>query len=175
MRLRSCPLTIVKPERRKDMAKYAIARDIPGAGKASMKQLQEAEIDEFKAHFRGDLLLPGDAGYDEVRQIWNAMIDRRPALIARCRRPEDVVQAVKFARKHNLLVSVRGGGHNIAGNAVCDDGLMIDLSLMKGVQIDPAGKTARVEAGATLGDLDRDAQTYGLATPLGINSTTGLA
>jgi hypothetical protein len=77
------------------------------------------------------------ADYDEVRQIWNAMIDRRPALIARCRSPEDVVQAVKFARKHNLLVSVRGGGHNIAGNAVCDDGLMIDLSLMKRVQVDP--------------------------------------
>ena len=96
-----------------------------------MKQLQKAKIDEFKAHFRGDVLLPGDAGYDEVRQIWNAMIDRKPALIARCTSPEDVVQAVNFARKHNLLVSIRGGGHNIAGNAVCDDGLMIDLSLMK--------------------------------------------
>ena len=79
-----------------------------------MKQLQEATIDEFKAHFRGDMLLRGDAGYDEVRQIWNAMIDRRPALIARCASTDDVVQAVKFARKHHLLVSVRGGGHNIA-------------------------------------------------------------
>src|SRR5512136_128165 len=175
MRLRSCPLTIVKPERRKDMAKYAIARDIPGAGKASMKQLQEAEIDEFKAHFRGDLLLPGDAGYDEVRQIWNAMIDRRPALIARCRRPEDVVQAVKFARKHNLLVSIRGGGHNIAGNAVCDDGLMIDLSLMKSVQVDRNARRATVAPGCTLADFDAAAQVHGLATPLGINSTTGVA
>ncbi len=95
-----------------------------------MKQLQRARIDEFKAQLRGDVLLPGDAGYDEVRQIWNAMIDRRPAVIARCTSAEDVVQAVKFAAKHNLLVSIRGGGHNIAGNAVCDDGLMIDLSLM---------------------------------------------
>ena len=93
-----------------------------------MKQLQNAKIDEFKAHLRGDVLLPGDADYDEVRQIWNAMIDRRPALIARCASPEDVVRAVTFAREHNLLVSIRGGGHNIAGNAVCDDGLMIDLS-----------------------------------------------
>jgi FAD/FMN-containing dehydrogenase len=108
----------------------------------SMKQLQKANIDEFKAHFRGSVLLPGDAGYNEVRQIWNAMIDRRPGLIARCTSPEDVVQAVRFARKHNLLVSIRGGGHNIAGNAVCDDGLMIDLSLMKGVRWTrrPAGR-----------------------------------
>ena len=102
-----------------------------------MQQLQKANIDEFKAHFRGDVLLPGDADYNEVHQIWNAMIDRRPALIARCALPEDVVQAVQFARQHNLLVSIRGGGHNIAGNAVCDDGLMIDLSLLKRVQVDP--------------------------------------
>ena len=100
-----------------------------------MKQLQKADIDEFKARFRGDLLLPGDADYDEVRQIWNAMIDRRPALIARCTSPDDVVQGVNFARQHELLVSIRGGGHNIAGNAVCNDGLMIDLSLMKGVRV----------------------------------------
>jgi FAD/FMN-containing dehydrogenase len=89
-----------------------------------MKQLQRADIDEFKARFPGEVLLPGDAGYDEVRQIWNGMIDRRPALIARCTTPNDVVQAVKFARKHELLVSIRGGGHNIAGNAVCDDGFV---------------------------------------------------
>ena len=85
-------------------------------------RLQLANIDEFKAHFRGDMLLPSDANYDEVRQIWNAMIDRRPTLIARCASSEDVVQAVPFARKHDLIVSIRGGGHNIAGNAICDDG-----------------------------------------------------
>lgn len=140
-----------------------------------MKQLQKAEIDEFKAHVRGEVLLPGDVGYDEVRQIWNAMIDRRPALIARCASSEDVVQAVKFARKHDLLVSIRGGGHNIAGNAVCDDGLMIDLSLLKTVGVDPNARRATVEPGCTLGDFDAAAQAHGLATPLGINSTTGVA
>ena len=140
-----------------------------------MRELQKSSIDEFKAHFRGDVLLPGDAGYDEVRQIWNAMIDRKPALIARCTSPEDVVQAVKFARKHDLLVSIRGGGHNIAGNAVCDDGLMIDLSLMKRVQVDPNARRATVEPGCTLADFDAAAQAHGLATPLGINSTTGVA
>ncbi len=140
-----------------------------------MKQLQSEMIDGFKARFRGDVLLPGDASYDEVRQIWNATIDRRPALIARCSSTDDVVQAVRFARAHDLLVSIRGGGHNIAGNAVCDDGLMIDLSLMKGVQVDPNARRATVEPGCTLADFDAVAQTHGLATPLGINSTTGVA
>ena len=114
-----------------------------------MKQLEGAKIDEFKTHFRGEILLPADAGYDEVREIWNAMIDRTPALIARCASPEDVVQAVKFARQNDLLVSIRGGGHNIAGNAVCDDGLMIDLSLMKNVQVDPNARRATVDPGCT--------------------------
>jgi FAD/FMN-containing dehydrogenase len=140
-----------------------------------MSQLPSAGIDQFRARMRGDVLLPADKGYDEVRQIWNAMFDRRPALIARCASPEDVVQAVTFAREHNLLLSVRGGGHNIAGNAVCDDGLMIDLSLMKGVGVDPSGGRATVQPGCTLGDFDAAAQAYGLATPLGINSTTGVA
>ena len=140
-----------------------------------MKQLQSEMIDGFKARFRGEVLLPGDASYNEVRQIWNATIDRRPALIARCASTDDVVEAVKFARTHDLLVSIRGGGHNIAGNAVCDDGLMIDLSLMKGVQVDPNARKATVEPGCTLADFDAVAQTHGLATPLGINSTTGVA
>lgn len=140
-----------------------------------MKPLRNANIDEFKAHFRGEVLLAADADYDEVRQIWNAMIDRKPALIARCTSPEDVVQAVEFARKHSLLVSIRGGGHNIAGNAVCDGGLMIDLSLMKSVKVDPATRRASVEPGCTLADVDAAVQAHGLATPLGINSTTGVA
>jgi hypothetical protein len=140
-----------------------------------MSAITKAKIDEFKTQFQGDVVLPGDTGYDEVRQIWNAMIDRRPALIARCTRPEDVVQAVKFARKESLLVSIRGGGHNIAGNAVCDDGLMIDLSAMKGVRVDAKARRATVEPGCTLGDFDAAAQAHGLATPLGINSTTGVA
>jgi FAD/FMN-containing dehydrogenase len=140
-----------------------------------MTELSDASINEFKKHFRGELLQPGKAGYDDARQIWNAMIDRRPALIARCKSPEDVIQAVKFARKQNLLVSVRGAGHNIAGNAVCDGGLMIDLSLMRRVQVDPGSRIATVEPGCTLADFDAAAQAQGLATPLGINSTTGVA
>lgn len=140
-----------------------------------MTQLQQAMVDELKAQLQGNVLLPGDADYDEVRQIWNAMVDRRPALIARCASSDDVVQAVKFGRKNGLLVSIRGGGHNIAGNAVCDAGLMIDLSLMKGVQVDPGARRAKVEPGCTLADFDAAAQAHGLATPLGINSTTGVA
>ena len=140
-----------------------------------MKHMEEAKITEFKSHFRGEVLRPTDAGYDEVRQIWNAMIDRKPSLIARCSSPDDVVQAVKLARDNSLLVSMRGGGHNIAGNAVCDDGLMIDLSLMKKVQVDIKAQRATVEPGCTLADFDAAALAHGLATPLGINSTTGVA
>lgn len=139
-----------------------------------MKPLQQDVIAAFKAHFSGDILVPGDTSYDTMRQIWNAMIDRKPALIARCTSPEDVAQAVGFAREHSLLVSVRGGGHNIAGNAVCDAGLMIDLSLMKHIQVDPKARRATVEPGCTLADFDAAAQVHGLATPLGINSTTGV-
>lgn len=140
-----------------------------------MKELLKAKIDEFKSRFQGEVILPDDVGYDEVRQIWNAMIDRKPALIARCTSAEDVVQAVDFGRTQNLLISIRGGGHNIAGNAVCDGGLMIDLSLMKNVQVDLTTRRASVEPGCTLGDVDAVVQAHGLATPLGINSTTGVA
>jgi FAD/FMN-containing dehydrogenase len=140
-----------------------------------MQQLQKTTIADFKAHFRGIVVLPEDADYDKVRQIWNAMINRRPALIARCVSPEDVSAAVVFAREHNLLISVRGGGHNIAGNAVCDNGLMIDLSLMKNIRVDPNTRKATVEPGCILAEFDTVAQKYGLATPLGINSTTGVA
>ena len=140
-----------------------------------MKQLPKTSIDEFKAHFGERMLLPGDADYDEVRRIWNAMIDRRPAIIARCVSPKDVVHAVKLALKHNLLVAVRGGGHNIAGNAVCDDGLMIDLSLMKNVKVDPNAAPGHCRARMHPRRLRRGRAAHGLATPLGINSTTGVA
>lgn len=140
-----------------------------------MNELPKNNIDEFKTHFHGKVILPDEAGYDEVRQIWNAMIDRRPALIARCMSAEDVVQAIEFGRTQDLLISIRGGGHNIAGNAVCDDGLMIDLSLMKEVLVDLNTHRASVEPGCTLNDFDEAAQAHGLATPLGINSTTGVA
>ncbi|WP_404385885.1 FAD-binding oxidoreductase [Caenispirillum salinarum] len=124
---------------------------------------------------RGPVLTPQSAGYDDVRQIWNGMIDRRPAVIARCLGTADVMACVRFAAEHRLLTAVRGGGHNIAGSAMCDGGLVIDLSLMRSVQVDPEARTARVEPGALLSDLDREAQAHGLAVPLGINSTTGVA
>jgi FAD/FMN-containing dehydrogenase len=124
---------------------------------------------------RGNLCLAQEAGYDEARTIWNAMIDRHPGAVVRCQGAADIIRAIRFAREHGLLLSVRGGGHNIAGNAVCEGGLLIDLSPMRAVRIDPARRTARVEPGATLGEFDKEAQAFGLATPLGINSTTGVA
>ena len=124
---------------------------------------------------RGRLLRCGEGGYEEARKVWNGMIDRRPALIARCAGPADVVAAVRFARTHRLLLSVKGGGHNITGNAVCEGGLMIDLSPMKSVRVDPAGHTARAEAGLTWGEYNRETQAFGLASTGGVVSTTGIA
>ena len=132
-------------------------------------------LDGLRAGLRGTMCLPGEPGYDDARTIWNAMIDRMPAVIVRAAGAADVIRAVGFARDHRLLLAVRGGGHNIAGNAVCDGGLMLDLSPMKSVRVDPAALTARVEPGVTLAEFDREAQAFGLATPLGINSTTGVA
>lgn len=137
--------------------------------------LEEATVEEFKSSLRGELLRPGDEGYDEARAIWNGMIDKRPALIARCTGVADVIDAVNFARTNNLLVSVRGAGHNVAGKAVSEGGLMIDLSLMKGIHVNPKARTARAQPGVTLGDLDRETQAFGLAAPAGIVSTTGIA
>jgi FAD/FMN-containing dehydrogenase len=132
-------------------------------------------LDALRQTLRGNLCLAQEAGYDEARTIWNAMIDRHPGAVVRCRGAADIIRAVRFAREHGLLLAVRGGGHNIAGNAVCEGGLLIDLSPMRSVRIDPARRTARVEPGATLGEFDKEAQAFGLATPLGINSTTGVA
>ncbi len=140
-----------------------------------MKSLENTTMEHFKSHFQGDVVLPTDSNYDEVRQIWNGMIDRKPSLIARCKSTDDVVMAVNFARDNGQLLSVRGGGHNIAGNAVCDNGVMIDLSLLTQVRVDENAKRAFVEPGCTLGDLDEATQKHGLATPVGINSTTGIA
>lgn len=137
--------------------------------------LEVSAVETLAASMRGALLKPGDEGYDEARTIWNAMIDRRPALIARCTGTADIQAVVKFAAQHNLLTSVKGGGHNIAGNAVCDGGLMIDLSLLKTVRVDPTAKLAHVGPAATLGDVDHECQAFGLALPTGINSTTGIA
>ncbi len=136
--------------------------------------VESSSVEKLQNSMRGDLLKPGDEGYDESRTIWNAMIDRKPALIARCTGAADVSLAVKFANKNNLLTAIRGGGHNIAGNAVCDGGFMIDLSLLKSVGVDPIAKKAHAGPGVTLGDLDHESLAFGLATPVGINSTTGV-
>ena len=132
-------------------------------------------VQGFTASVRGRVLASGDEGYDEARAIWNGLFDRTPALIVQCTGAADVVDAVNFARENGLLLSIKGGGHNVAGNAVNDGGLVIDLSAMRGVRVDPSTQTVRVEGGATLGDLDRETQLYGLAVPAGVVSTTGVA
>ena len=132
-------------------------------------------VGELRSRFRGALLRPGEEGHDEARRIWNGAIDRHPALIARCAGADDVACAVRFARERDLLVSVRGGGHAVAGHAVCDGGLMIDLSLMKSVRVDPEARTARAAGGVLWGELDRATQRFGLATTGGIISHTGIA
>jgi FAD/FMN-containing dehydrogenase len=137
--------------------------------------LREAVVGRFRDSLRGQLLLAVDDGYEAARKIWNGMIDRRPALIARCAGAADVVRCVDFARANNLLLAVRGGGHNVAGNAVCDGGLVIDLTGMKTVHVDPAGRTARADAGVTWGEFDKQTQAFGLATTGGQVSTTGIA
>src|SRR5918993_1093985 len=128
----------------------------------------------LRGRFRGALLRRGEEGYDEARRVWNGAIDRRPALIARCAGADDVAVAVRFAREHDLLVSVRGGGHAVAGHGVVDGGLMIDLSSMKAVRVDPGARTARAAGGVLLGELDRATQRFGLAAPSGIVSHTGI-
>ena len=137
--------------------------------------IADAPIAALRESLRGSLLLPEDAGYDAARSLWNAMIDRRPAAIVRAAGAADVMKAVNFAREHKLLLAVKGAGHNIAGKAACDGGLMLDLSAMKSVRVDPVARMARVEPGALLSDFDRETQAFGLSTPTGINSTTGMA
>jgi FAD/FMN-containing dehydrogenase len=140
-----------------------------------MTNLNAEAVDQFRSTLRGNLLQPGDPGYDGARALWNAMIDKRPALIACCTGTADVLSAVAFARSQQLPLAVRAGGHNIAGNALCDDGLVIDLTCMRSVHVDPDAAVAWVGGGATLRDMDHETQAFGLATPLGINSTTGVA
>jgi FAD/FMN-containing dehydrogenase len=137
--------------------------------------LDAEAIEGFAAGVRGPVLMPGDDGYDAARAIWNGLIDRRPALIVQPTGAADVVDAVNFAREHDLLLSIKGGGHNVAGNAVNDGGIVIDLSRMRGVHVDPSTKTVRAQGGATWGDMDRETQLFGLVVPGGVVSTTGIA
>ena len=137
--------------------------------------LDDAAIQTLRASLRGEVLRPDDRGYDDARRVWNAMVDQRPALIARCAGAADVVAAVGFAREQGLLVSVKGGGHGVAGKAVCDGGLMIDLSPMQAIAVDPVRRIARAEGGVTWGDFDRATQAVGLATTGGVIPSTGIA
>ena len=137
--------------------------------------LQEDTVRKFNESLRGELILSDNAGYDDARSVWNAMIDRRPALIARCLGVADVVTCVNFAREHGLIMSIKGGGHNISGLAVCDGGLVLDMSRMRGVWVDPTARIARAQAGCLLGDVDRETQLHGLAAVLGFISNTGIA
>ena len=132
-------------------------------------------VDQLKSSFRGELIQPADAAYDSARKVYNGMIDKRPQLIARCVDVADVMAAVQFGRENQMLTAIRGGGHNGAGLGTCDDGLVIDLSPMKGIRVDPAARTVRVGAGCVWGDVDHATHAFGMATPCGFVSTTGVA
>src|ERR671936_1678169 len=137
--------------------------------------LDERGLAELQGRLRGQIIGRDDPNYDEHRKIWNGSIDRRPALIARCAGVADVIASVKFCRQHGLPVAVRSGGHSFPGLSVADDAFVIDLGLMKGVRVDPEARTAGVQAGVLLGELDRETQAFGLAAPSGIDPHTGLA
>jgi FAD/FMN-containing dehydrogenase len=139
------------------------------------RRLDPSALESFRASFRGELVLPSDEAYDRARRVWNAAIDKSPVLIARCSGTVDVVRAVELAREHELLLAVRGGGHNVAGHGTCDAGVVVDLSPMRGVELDLGRRTVRVQAGATWGDVDHETQAFGLATTGGLVSTTGVA
>jgi FAD/FMN-containing dehydrogenase len=140
----------------------------------SPAMISQSDVESFRAALRGRLLLPGDESYDDARTVYNAAIDRHPGAIVRCRGTADVIDAVKLAERHELLMAVRGGGHNVAGLGVCDDGLVIDLTEMRGVHLNLGARTVRAQGGATWGDLDRETQAFGLITPGGVVSTTGI-
>ncbi len=137
--------------------------------------IDEAAVEQFKTSLRGELIQPGDEGYDEARKVFNGMIDKHPRMIARCADVADVIASVNFARENEVLLAVRGGGHNGAGLGVADDALAIDLSAMRGIRVEPEAQTVRVEGGATWGDVDHVTYAFGLAVPTGIISTTGVA
>lgn len=137
--------------------------------------IDSKKIQDLQERLRGRLLCPSDEGYDDARKVFNGMIDKRPALIAQCAGVADVIAAVDFGRETDIHVAVRGGGHGVVGNAVCDDGLVIDLSKMKSVRVAPKDRTARAEGGTTWGDFDHETQAFGLATTGGIVPSTGIA
>jgi FAD/FMN-containing dehydrogenase len=137
--------------------------------------LQSSDIAQLRQTIRGDVVLPNAPGYDQARKVWNGMVDKRPAAVIYCAGPDDVIAAVNFTRSRNFLISVRAGGHNVAGSSVCDDGVVIDVSRMKRIEIDPVRRIARAEAGLNLGEFDAATQSHGLATTMGVNADTGIA
>ena len=139
-----------------------------------MVQIRVPALERFRETFSGEVILPGDDGYDAARVVWNGVFDRRPALIVRPAGVDDVQSAVRYAREQDLLIAVRGGGHSMSGLSTCDDGIVIDLSRMRGVTVDPEARTARASGGAHLSELDREAQAYGLVCPVGIVGHTGV-
>ena len=139
------------------------------------RTLRKDVLGALRDRLRGGLLTSTDDGYDSARQVWNGMIDRKPAMIVQCLGAADVMTAVNFAREHGLLISIRGGGHNVAGAAIPEDGFVIDLSKMRSVHVDSEQRLARAEGGARLGDLDHETQAFGLAAPVGVVSATGIA
>ena len=145
------------------------------SGVQGIEMLDDAELRSFREQLRGPVLQPEDAGYDAARTVWNAMIDHRPALIVRARGAADVIATVNFAREHDLLLSIKGGGHSVSGKSVADGGLMVDLSLMKGLRVDPGARTVRAEPGVLWEELDRETHAFGMATPGGTVGTTGIA
>src|SRR5947207_1411885 len=139
------------------------------------RTVEPSVLAAFAEDFGGEIVVPGDPGYDSARVVWNAVIDRHPAVVARCASTEDVIRAVRLAREHDLVVAVRSGGHSVGGFSTCDGGILIDLSLMRGVRVDPERRIAHVRGGSLLGDLDKEAQAFGLACPVGVVGHTGVA
>lgn len=149
--------------------------DLAGVPIVDVPPPADAAIDGLRSRLRGELLVPGTQAYEQSRRVWNGVIDRHPALIVLCAGAEDVISAVGFARDHGLPLSVRGGGHNVAGSSICEAGLVVDLSRMRGVTVDPARQTVQAEGGARLGDIDAETSAFGLAVPMGVVSRTGIA
>jgi FAD/FMN-containing dehydrogenase len=152
-----------------------LPRLAPARPEQEKTMLDHTTIDSLRTRFRGDVIVPGDAAYEPARRVYNAMIDKSPAVIARCTDVADVRQAVSFGQQEGLLTAIRGGGHNGGGLGTCDGGLVVDLSRMRGVRVDPSAQTVRVDGGCTFGDLDHATHAFGLAVPGGIVSTTGVA
>jgi FAD/FMN-containing dehydrogenase len=147
----------------------------PADGEHAGAKIDHAHLTRLQQRLHGNIILPEDPIYEDARRVWNGMVDKRPAAVVCCATPDDVAETVSLARSQDLPLAVRGGGHNVAGNSVCDGGIVIDLSPMKAVTVDPARCIARAEAGLTLGDFDRATQAHGLATTMGVVSGTGIA